>query len=243
MRKRVLCPRHEEKTPSCVIYDTHAYCFGRCMTKIPLEEVGLSPTDYETQNQPEPENIEATMRYIDTLDKVDIRGFSLPTDGEGYYLVWPDRSYYKYRRFEGEPKYIGPRGHKPPLLVAHDGVYSYNCAIVVEGEFNAMSVQSAIREQIVFSPGSASNFYGRGAEALLTHLTAYRKIFIIADQDAAGAKAAIELKSSLLARGHPYVYISLWPKDANDIMVQDGKEALQNKISEVLDLQRRVRDG
>lgn len=231
--RRFVCPRHQDSTPSLVAYSaTSAYCFA-CRVTIPLSEAGVEGT-VEVPTLP-PEDLTAKVAYIEALPKKLIRGFDLPYDSMGYYLVWPYGVYYKYRKFvDGEPKYIGPRGHKPPLL-KYQAPYGTNTAIVVEGEFNAKSIVHVYDASMdVYCPGSAGNFYGKSSEGLLTALQRYRRIFIIADQDAAGAKAAIELKSRLLARGQAYTHIDLWAKDANDIMVQDGEEALQNRLKQTL---------
>lgn len=237
--ERFHCKRHEDRTPSVIWYGgDRFFCFS-CHALIPAVELGKEGANLEELPPVEPEDLQAKLAYIDALPKAFIRGFNLPIDETGYYLVWPDRSYYKKRRFEGEPKYIGPRGHPPSLVKLP--LFGEECrakaisAIVVEGEFNAKSLRvGTLNTSDIYSPGSAGNFYGKSSKALLTALKNYRTVYIIADQDAAGAKAAIELKSRLLAQGQAYVYISLWAKDANDIMVQDGKEALQKEIDRVL---------
>lgn len=232
MRERVLCPRHQEETPSCVVYDTTAYCFG-CNTNIPLEELGLTP-DYSRPKEP-PEDLVKSLAKIDALPRALVRGFNLPIDENGYYLVWPERNYYKYRKFiNSEPKYVGPKGHKTPLYQIK--VKGCDSCVVIEGEFNALSLTRVTVPSDIISPGSAGHFYGKDSETLLQFLRNYRKVFIIVDEDGPGVKAAIQLKVKLVAQGQPYTYISLWPKDANDILVQDGEEKLEERVRESLGL-------
>ena len=231
MLRRVLCPRHKEETPSCVVYAEHAFCFG-CQQSIPLSEVGLSPED--APEAAEPENIQDKIDEITKLPIANIRGFPLHTDGDGYYLVWPNYVYYKYRRFGEGPKYIGPKGHTPPVFEAGFR-YTGGTCFVVEGEFNALSITKVAPNFRVLSPGGAGQFYSsKTGRELLTMLKDYDRIIIVADNDAAGAKAAIELKAKCLAQGKWKTSIHLWDIDANDLLVKYGQERLAEEVRKCL---------
>lgn len=227
------CPRHRDGTPSLAYYggDT-GFCFA-CWERVPLSEVGVEATAEPVVRGRE--DIAASVAAIKTLPVGRIRGLDLHFDAGGYYLVWPGDIYYKYRRLDGEPRYKGPSGHRPPLLIAYQS-HDTRTVLVVEGEINALSIPKSYTLDAVVSPGAAGNFYGRAGEELFSFLQGYRRVYLVVDADAAGAKAAIELKGKLLSRGQSHVSISLWPKDANDILVQDGIETLKSKVAETLGL-------
>lgn len=232
MLKRILCPRHKEDTPSCVVYAEHAFCFG-CQQSIPLSEVGLSPEDAPEETKKE--DIEAKVAEVVNLPIANIRGFSLHTDGDGYYVLWPSMDFYKYRRFGEGAKYIGPKGHTPPIFQANLHHENMNTCFVVEGEFNAMSVAQVAQNFRVLSPGGAGQFYSsKTGRELLTILKDYDRIIIIADNDAAGAKAGIELKAKCLAQGKWKTSIHLWDIDANELLVKYGQERLAEEVRKCL---------
>lgn len=134
MRRRIKCPFHDDGTASLIQYPDSWYCHGACHKKYTNKEVedkkGVVYT-YEEDGD-EKEDIEEEIRYVESLPKTEVRGFTFPTGKTGYYLVWPDKQYYKFRRFIGEPKYVGPRGHKPPLFWARQR--SCQTLAIVEGE-------------------------------------------------------------------------------------------------------------
>lgn len=229
MRARRLCPRHRENTPSVIVYEDHGFCFG-CHQRIPLDEIGVSAEEAVREAEYQ-EDIEATLRYVDSLPRKEIRGFSLPYSTRGYYLVWPDRSYYKLR-IEGASdgqKYRGPTGHKKPWLKARVRNASEQL-ILVEGEFNALSLGAIEPFATVVSPGGAGDFYSKMAQAELREIaTMFLRIDLVVDADAAGAQAAIEAKSRLVVLGCPNVRIHLVTKDFNDVLTQEGKDALREE--------------
>lgn len=169
------------------------------------------------------------MEYILGLNRARIRGFDLPFDEKGYYLVWPKHDYYKLRRFEGDPRYVGPSGHKPPPFWAQRSGSSR--LFLVEGEYNALSVAQAYSAADILSFGAAGELNPRNLATHLSMLTQYDTIVVIVDRDAAGALAAIHAKS-VLSHKVPEVSILFTDlnNDCNDILVKHGKEALREEI-------------
>lgn len=224
MIKKYHCPHHEEKTPSAVAYANSYFSFC-CGRSGPLSELGLSPGDRIEITYVE--DVAASLARIRALPKQEIRGFSLHADDRGYYLVWPDSTYYKRRVYgaDASSKYRGPSGHKKPPLVAaqNDG----DRLILIEGEFNALSFAGLESGICVVSPGGAGDFYSRGNERYLRDYARNGRIDIVVDADAAGAQAAIETKAKLMVLGCPDVRVHLVEKDFNDVLVQEGKEALR----------------
>lgn len=227
MSKKYLCPRHKEDTPSANAYSDGYHCFG-CGARGPLSELGL-PAD-ERIDVVYKEDIEASVRAITDLPKQEIRGFQLHADDRGYYLLWPDLSYYKRRILGAESgnKYRGPSGHTKPWFKA-DKKERATLALV-EGEFNALSLAALELSLDVVSPGGAGDFYSRTGKDELRKLLNYRTVNIIVDNDAAGAQAAIESKSFLVANGHNDVRIHLVEKDFNDVHTEQGLGVLRGQI-------------
>lgn len=234
MRKRYLCPKHQEDTPSAVLYGDRYYCFG-CHVTGPAEELGESVhTSYE---ESEPENLSEKFQYINSLERRSVRGLSFPADSRGYYISWPDASYYKLRFFTGTlSKYIGPTGHKKSLFKAHESTNRLLC--VVEGEINSLSIALTNPPFSVYSPGSSGDFYGKNLQRYLQDYTKFDRLVLIADKDAAGAQACISLKAELIARGKVNVKIVLWNEDANEILVTSGKEKLIEKLASDMEVPR-----
>lgn len=230
---KILCPRHKEDTPSCEIYENNAYCFG-CQQTIPLEECGVKPGDVPP---PKPkENLEETMKYIDSLPTKKIRGFWLPFDEEGYYIVWPERNYYKKRFFDPDKKsrYKNPTGHKQPLFETPYYTWA-GAGMLVEGELNALSVFEALRNSEIcpriMSPGGAGQFNEDFVLQNLETLNNLSRIDILVDQDGAGAKAAIELKAALLKHcARCSIYVKFMPSDANDLLALYGSQGLKEYL-------------
>lgn len=232
MLTRILCPRHQEKTPSCIVYSNGYKCYS-CGAWGPLSDltgVPLPPIEPEQ----EPEDLEATFAYIDSLPKQEIRGLMLPVDGKGYYIVWPGRKYYKYRFFEpGKAKYIGARGHQKPMFLGGYGIG--DTCVVIEGEINALSLAQAFPGLTILSPGGSGDFsQKRTIQYYRMYYRFYDKIVILVDQDAAGARAAMDLMGYLKARGHQ-VHWKLMKPDANDLLCGGGSAKLQEEIRSVLE--------
>lgn len=225
--RKVLCPRHQEKTPSCVIYADGAYCFG-CGSQIPLKELGIEESE-TVSTRKEFEDLRETRNYIATLSNREIRGHNCYYDDHGFYILWPDSSYYIYRLFkeEGPTKYLKPKGHKAPLFRANQ--CKSDTLILVEGQLNALSLSLAFPEFSVFSPGGAQDFISKTQRRYLHEYADYDKVIIIVDRDKAGVLAAISLKS-LLSTIISKVDIILMEEDANSIHVSRGIKELRHQI-------------
>jgi len=230
MSKKYLCPKHEEKTPSANAYADGYHCFG-CGARGPLSELGLPAG--ERIEITYVEDIAASINRIRALPKQEIRGFSLHADDRGYYLLWSDSSYYKRRVYgaEASSKYRGPSGHSKPPFIVSEG--SDARLVLIEGEFNALSFGTLEGTSTVVSPGGAGDFYSRGNSRYLADYARYGQVDLVVDADAAGAAAAIETKAKLITLGCPEVKIHLVDKDFNDILVQDGKEALRDECKKL----------
>lgn len=231
MNKRYLCSRHSERTPSVVVYPDHGWCFG-CQQKIPLPELGVSPEE-AIREASYVENIQATLDYIDSLPKEKVRGFTLPVGPRGYYLVWPDKTYYKLRLKEEDvaSKYRGPAGHKKPRFVAHK-TGNLRHLILVEGELNALSLAALEPEGDVVSPGAAGDFFSKGRERDLQEYATYARVDLVVDDDGAGLQAAIECSAKLKQLGCQNVKAYFVKRDFNDVL-QEGKEALRKYCEEL----------
>ncbi len=228
---RMLCPFHKEDTPSAVIYpDNFAHCFG-CGAHWKVE--GTEEVIAEVKPR-YVEDVAKSMQRILSLPVQRIRGLGLHTDGTYYYVVWVDGSYYKKRAFDDSQgqKYLGPTGVTKPMFIANR-TQSKDLLVICEGEINAMSITQACPELNVVSPGGAGDFYSKRVKSDLHYYCGYKRIVLIADNDKAGAIAAIELKSILL----PYVAdvkIHLMQSDANEILVTYGREELKEEIEKAV---------
>lgn len=228
MERRILCPRHEERTPSFVIYpDGWGHCFSCGHREKVAEGVKVDKDKFDAEAQ---SNLREKIQYILSLPKEPIRGLSFHADSSGYYVVWPNCDYYKfapYNRSGDASKYVGPRGIKKPMLVVR--AQNSPCLVVVEGEINALSIGDLTTCDIV-SPGGAGDFYSGRFEKDLTFYKNYAKVVLVADADAAGTKAVIELKSRLVAAGMVDVAINLVEEDFNDVLTKYGQEELSKRI-------------
>lgn len=226
MTKRYLCPKHRENTPSAVLYGDGYYCFG-CGAKGPATELGLEPG--ERVELTYVEDVESTIAYIETLPRKLIRGFMLPYNDRGYFLVYPGGGYYKLRLSVGDNpgnKYRGPAGHKKPKFVAHRSD-AHNRLMLVEGEFNALSLAALEPEGDVVSPGAAGDFFSKGREQDLQEYATYARVDLVVDNDGAGLQAAIECSAKLKQLGCQNVKAWFVKKDFNEIYAEEGKEALR----------------
>lgn len=209
-------PEHDDRTPSMHVYSDGAYCFV-CGHTSPLEEV-ISSEEIRLIKK-DPEDVYARLKIIKQLPKGRIRGLLLPRDASGYYIIWPDNSFYKKRRFNDTPRYYCPRGNKPPLFFYQQDQTSL---VIVEGELNAKTVfLSTITSASICSPGSAGE--------LLKHLSKYltfKNILIIVDKDAVGVAYGLELKA-LLLKSKKKVTLNAVEKDANQILQDSGFEGVR----------------
>jgi hypothetical protein len=185
--------------------------------------------EYEYEEDTEKEDLTEKFKYIESLPTELIRGFKFPTDERGYFICWPDRSFYKYRLYNPGKgsKYLGPKGHKPPLFWSRRE--GRPILAIVEGEINSLSVAKAVPEWDVCSPGSASMFNVDNLSKHLTEFTKYANLVVVLDDDPAGIKGLIEAQAFFLYK-HPFVnYIKIKP-DPNEVLLVEGSAALREKV-------------
>lgn len=240
MVKRYKCPKHKENTPSAIVYGDYYYCFG-CSARGSIEELGLSASDVTDDRYVE--DLNETLKYARGLPHRNIRGLDFPSDGGGYFILWPDSTYYKYRRFDSgsdKAKYRNPAGHSQTLFVAKNK--TKGDLIVIEGEINALSI-AQVADCGVVSPGGVGNFSGKKGDDVVKYARPFDRVFIICDNDNAGASAAMKLKIALVASGKHKTFIELWNTDANDILTTHGREKLKQNTDHVLEMSPRVQRG
>ncbi len=231
MRKRIRCFWHQESTPSLVQRKDGWYCYGVCnklYTNKEVEDRTGEHYEYEGEDD-EKEDIFETFKYIKSLRNVEYRGLKFPADERGYFIVWPRDEFYKYRLFTpGKgPKYIGPKGIKPPLFWAK--CCGRQTLAVVEGEISAMSISLAFPEWDVCSPGSATMFSMDNLSKYLTQFKEYSRVVVILDEDAAGTKGLIEAKAYLLYK-IPFISFMQMSPDPNDVLCDYGKDKLREIV-------------
>ncbi len=214
---KIKCPNpsHDDQTPSFHLYEDGGYCFVCGYT-----EKG----QYEVKKK-EKENIEESIRAIKALPKVLIRELEFHADRSGYYIVWPDGSYYKKRLYDGRVRYIGPVGHKAPLLVLGGKA---EALVIVEGEINALSLHHSLEgvllpKRSIVSPGSASEFQ-RHLDTILTIVC--KTAIVVVDKDPAGVAAGVELKRELMKHGKRVQLIAC-DRDINQMLQDGGKQEVQ----------------
>lgn len=204
------------------------FCFG-CGAKGLLAHLDLDVENlpaFEETNIKFVENIDKTMEYIDSLPKKVIRGHELPYDADYYYLVWPDKSFYKKRLHDknAKSKYRSPVGIRKPLYKHRGGNKGL---IIVEGEFNALTVASVpdTYGYAIVSPGPVTDFMRKD---YLRQYLQYDTILVIVDRDAAGVCAGLELQAHLRVKGKS-AFLYPMVKDFNDILTENGKDEVQKE--------------
>lgn len=229
MTKKYLCPKHQEATPSAVAYSNGYHCFG-CGAFGPLSELGLEGERIEITYQ---EDIASSIDRIEYLPKQLIRGFSLPADSTGYYLVWPDKSYYKRRIIDAPRgnKYRGPSGHRKPAFIVQE--VPSNHLVLVEGEFNALSLAQIEPPCTIISPGGSGDFYSKGRNKDLLEYAKYSKVSLVVDDDPAGLQAAIQCSAQLKVLGCTNVKAYFVKKDFNEVLCEKGKEGLKAEVDQM----------
>lgn len=219
--QRILCvnPEHKESNPSMVVYEDYAHCFscGYRVSTAKLGHLNLMPA-----RRREPENLVEALAYVKALPLARVRGLDLPADQEGYYLVWPDGSYYKKRKWiaENKVKYMCPRGHAKPLFIPYV-VEKANTLVIVEGELNALSLASLKPNFSICSPGGVGDFKNELLERYSKFFLGHTRFRLILDYDIPGMEAAIRMKKLLMKRT-PYVELKLMKRDCNDLL-QSGE--------------------
>lgn len=221
---KIICPYHQDTEPSLHIYGEYAYCFV-CKANVKTSELNLPPSAREIRAKKNPVNIKDRIAYIRELPKKQIRGLELPYDDSGFYIIWPDETYYVKRMYFGKNRYVSPSGVQRPLFKFYKRVTVTNeILVIVEGELNAMSLRASISDDVdIVSPGSANNFV-----KYLREYEQYKRILIIFDLDAPGVVFGVDLKSRLLTGRK----ISVHPmeRDMNAIFEEEnGKEKVRQE--------------
>lgn len=230
--ERRLCPKHQEQTPSFVIYeDGHGHCYG-CGYSVPAVE-----TNDPIIATPK-EDLYASLERIKELPTRLIRGLTLHYDSDAFYILWPGANYYIKRRFDNPgygQKYLCPAGHPRPLYLAR--VAGHSTLILVEGELNAASLVAMWPEipADVASGGSANDLYKKKN---LAFYSSYSRLLVVADNDKAGAAAVIKLLTVLPPR--LYTDILLVTEDFNDTLVKGYVQDTKNNIEARLVLPSRL---
>lgn len=212
---KTLCPNHNDTTPSFHNYENGGYCFVCGYTEITNykpKKIGQIKSQSELQKE---------FEYIDSLSEKTIRGLNLRVDGEGFYILWPDRSYYKKRLFSGSVRYMGPKGVRSRLFI-YTGEKQDTLAIV-EGEINAMSLKKSIPGSgiTICSPGSVNSL-----SKYLQDYLRYKKIYVIVDNDAPGLAYGLDLKNKLLELRKNTTLVAL-EEDFNDLLVKYGSDGVK----------------
>lgn len=217
---KILCKFHDDNTPSMHVYGEWAYCFV-CRAQCPSNELDL-PEHVKIVPKKDPTNIVSMVKYIESLPKKDIRGFQLHVDELGYYIVWPEKNYYKRRNFTGNARYTAPSGVKPPLFV-YGGTSKH--LVIVEGEMNVMSAYRATwGDYKLVSPGPASDMLRH-----IKYYSYYNRITIVVDYDAAGIVFGCQLKEHLLKMGKHAKLVAV-RQDYNQILQDRGEEAVREQF-------------
>lgn len=220
------------------IYEHNYHCFG-CGAHGPL--AALENTNYYKFVQRSnnyygnrKENIAEKMALIKNLPTKQIRGFELPYDSQGYYIVYPDSKYYVKRLWEGNStnKYRSPMGHRKPLYKCLDQQFS-KTLWVIEGQLNALTFDKFLQtEDDVISPGAATDFT---RVDFVDYYAKYDTIIFVVDADAAGVINAMKAKDKLLPLKKK-VYIHPVENDLNDIYVNQGEKAAEKEVSQIVAL-------
>ncbi len=199
------------------VYHEYSYCFS-CGFRALTKEV-LSGKEIEILYK-EPENIQETLQYIKTLPTRMERGLRFHYQESGFYVLWPDESYYKLRLRKLHTRYVGPRGRRAPLFKYQRG---YKTLVVTEGEINAMSLNEVFKDSqiTIASPGSA-NEYTRFIDIYLQ----YDTVFAIVDKDIPGVINGLKIKEELLKHKKNVQVIAL-EKDINQILQESGTEGVK----------------
>ncbi len=199
---KVLCPYHADTAPSMEVYPDRLYCFV-CRASVSHEAYAKASGQRVVAEPVErvKEDLQASMAYIKALPKMRIRGLDLPADSHSYFIVWPEGNYYHRRFFDTEAergKYKCPAGWPKPLFIASPGIKG-RTLLIVEGEINALSIRAAVPDIAVCSPGGAGDFASANGLKSLPYYLSFQRQVLVADEDAAGAMACIELGQHLRA--------------------------------------------
>lgn len=225
---KITCPFHDDGTASLHVYEDHFNCFG-CGARGSIEQLEAKIPSFKTRlpvQHRAPENLEESIARVTALPLSQVRGLSLQTDQRGYYIVYPNAKYYVRRSWtDDEPRFYAPVGVRKPLYALRQGG---STLVLIEGQINALSALESVPDHAVISPGASTDFNKPGT---VEECLRYSTIYIVVDNDAAGVVAAVQLRDTLLFKGKRVIVIAL-DDDFNSILVNLGKEALNNKIKE-----------
>lgn len=223
----ITCPHHDDKTASLAKYeDGSAYCFS-CSLYYPPSTFDV---DRSTLSPVPTEDIGARIRHIKELPTQEHRGLTFHYDSTGYYILWPDDSYYKCRKWVPDPsKYKNPRGISQPgfYLTGRNAIL-----FIVEGEINALSLKKVYPRCAVLSPGSAGNFKEKLLKNYLAEIKKYNKVIIIVDYDKAGLTALKEIKG-VLNKNLIYPKIYMNSMDINEMLTKYGETKIKEELKEM----------
>lgn len=214
------------------LYHDGAWCFV-CGYKCGLDKVTNEVTIEEIKKlkEKEPENVKEKIKYILNLPKRQERGLLVPFDDTGFYIIWPEKDFYKYRRNSGiGPRYVGPRGVRAPIFWLRSENKNTKVCVITEGELNALSLGLAFRNHTfdIVSTGSVNELNRH-----MQFYTRYDKIYIFVDRDPAGVYNGIRLKEELTQKGKRVILIAL-DKDFNDILQTDGTQGIKETLRKEL---------
>lgn len=220
---RLLCPNHNDTTPSLHVYPEWSHCFV-CGYRCPTDKLDVNYTP--VVNRATPQDVESRLAYIKNLPIVHTRGLRLPADTLGYYIVWPNAQYYKHRLYNGKRRYMGPAGIRAPLLEYKPVSTIPDTIVLVEGEINALSLKAAYTDHnlVIASPGSCAEF-----ERHYNTYLSYKRICIIVDYDNPGVGHGYVLKQRLMKDKKQVELIAVSP-DINDVLIQRGVDGVKEEI-------------
>lgn len=223
---RIHCPYHDDKTPSMYCYEEFAHCFV-CNAHVPVERV-LDGEDIQRVRH-EPEDLVSKLRYIQGLETSCIRGLLFRRDSEGYYILWPNDNFYKYRYFGEGQRYKSPTGHQVPLF---DLGPRSNTLVLVEGEINALSIAESFKERkfTIASNGPINKIM-----SFIPFYLTFKRISIIVDRDNVGVANGDALRKELI-KHKKRVQLIACEKDINEILQTEGEEGVRKWADENLDL-------
>lgn len=211
----ILCTYHADTRPSMTVYpDGWAHCWV-CGAHVHIGEKNVK------LHKKDPTDIESELARIRDLPVEWFRGLRLHKSHQGAYIIWPNVPFFKRRNAQGQVRYTAPTGVKPPIFLYAGNEH----LVVIEGELNCMSVKSAYEgPETICSPGAASQF-----PKFIQLYKTYSSVTLILDKDAAGVAYGQETKETLLKLGKHCNAVYL-DRDYNDILVQDGPEALERSF-------------
>lgn len=234
MKIRCINPNHKDSTPSLHVYSDSMYCFV-CgyysnSLEVAIKSGEVTIEEIKKLKEKEPENVEEKIKEIQKLRTSKVRGLHLPSDQTGYYIVWPDKTYYKLRRYDDRPRYVGPRGVRAPIFWLRSVSLRSKVCVITEGELNALSLKQAFPDHRfdIVSPGSANELSRH-----TSFYTRYDKLYIFVDRDPAGVYNGIRLKEALTEKGKRVILVAL-EKDFNDILQESGTQGIKETLRKEL---------